>query len=364
MGSIYKRGNIFWLKYFKDGKPYYESTKSRKETVAKRLLKLREGEIAEGKLPGVFFDRVKFDGLAEDLITDYEFNNRKSIKRVRVSLAHLETHFKGVKIPQITTPKIQKYIKHRLGEGAANATINRELSALKRLLNLGARQTPPKVDRVPHIPMLKEDNARQGFFEHHEYLNLLKELPVHVRPLVTFAYNTGWRKGEILNLEWRNVDFRERTVCLRPEETKNGHGRVIYMDDGLLKMLKIQNLKRQKDCPYIFHNAGSQIKDFRGAWKTACNRVDITGKLFHDLRRTAVRNMVRSGIQERVAMKISGHMTREVFDRYNIVSSEDLKQAAVKIEAYHETVTNTVTVGKNARSRQNDIHPQVVGFKG
>ena len=359
---IYKRGETFWLKYYRNGKPYYESSGSKKESEAKKLLRKREGEISEGKLPGFYFDRVKFDDLAGDLIIDYEYNNRKSLERVQMSLKHLGEHFEGARVTQITTPKIQLYVKHRIDEGAANGTINRELSALKRLLNLGARQTPPKVDRVPYIPMLKESNARQGFFEHQEYLALLKELPAYLRPVVTFAYNTGWRRSEILGLTWDHVDIEEKTVRLEPGETKNDEGRTIYMDEGLLKLFKIQNLRRHKDCPFVFHNGGAEIKDFRGSWKSACKEVDIEGKLFHDLRRTAVRNMVRSGIQERVAMKVSGHKTREVFDRYNIVSPDDLKQAARKIGAYHEMVTNPVTIADNSMIQENNHHGQVVGF--
>ena len=86
MRSIYKRGQTYWLKYYRNGKPYYESSKSSKETEAKKLLKKREGEISDGKLPGIYFDRVRFDELAEDLLRDYKINQKKSLVRVTGAL--------------------------------------------------------------------------------------------------------------------------------------------------------------------------------------------------------------------------------------------------------------------------------------
>jgi integrase len=282
----------------------------------------------------VHFDRVTFEDLSEDFLQDYRLNLRKSQERAEASLKHLKRHFGDFRVPDITTPEIQTYIENRLEDGAANGTINRELSALKRILNLGARQYPPKVNRVPFIPMLKEKNVRKGFFKHQEYLALLKALPSYLRPVVIFAYKTGWRKSEILGLTWNQVDSEEGAVRLEADETKNLKARTVYMDKELLKLMKIQRLRKGKDCNYVFHNKGRQIKDFRKSWKTACNNASVSGRLLHDLRRTAVRNMVRSGVPERVAMMISGHKTRSVFDRYNIVSKDDLKEAAAKQEAY------------------------------
>ena len=363
MGMIYKRGNVYWIKYYRNGKAYFESSKSDKEGEAKKLLRKREGEISSGKLPGIYFDRIRFEELKEDLLTDYRLNQRKSLERVEMSLKHLTDYFEGYKITQITTPKIQNYIEQRLEEEAAHDTINRELAALKRMLNLGAKQYPPKVDRVPYIPMLAENNTRKGFFEHHEYLALLKALPSEMRPVVTFGYKTGWRKSEILNLTWGHIDFEERTVRLEADETKNKEGRVVYLDDELLKLFKMQWLRRRKDCAHVFHRAGKRIRDFRGAWKKACKDANIEDRLFHDLRRTSVRNMVRAGIQEQVAMKISGHKTRAVFDRYNIVSPDDLKQAAQKIGKFHEMVTKTVTIEDSGGKEKKLSRGQVIGIK-
>jgi len=352
MGCVYRRGNTLWIKYYRNGKPYSESSKSDKMEVAKRLLKKREGEIALGKLPGVLFDKVKFDELAEDFLSDYRINQKKSLERAGFSLEHLKGKFEGMKVPEITTTSIQEYIEKRIEEGAKNATINRELSALKRILNLGVRQTPPKVDRVPYIPMLKENNVRKGFFEHGDFIALRDELPEYLRGFMSFAYKVGWRKSEIVNLTWDQVDMNQGIVRLEAGETKNDNARTVYLDEELKDVFLCQRKLMKKSgtvTPYVFPSAKGtgRISDFRTAWVSACDRAKIGTRLFHDLRRTAVRNMVRAGVPERVAMMVSGHKTRSVFDRYNIVSDTDLKLAAQQQEAYlkKQDGYKTVTIG-------------------
>lgn len=159
-------------------------------------MRKREGEISDGKIPNVYFDRIKFNDLADDFLADYKVNERKSLVRAERSVNHLKESFEGAKVANITTPRINAYIQKRLDEGAENATVNRELAALKRIFNLGARQTSPKVDRVPYIPMLKESNVRKGFFEHGDFLALRDKLPEYLKGFVTFAYKTGWRVSE------------------------------------------------------------------------------------------------------------------------------------------------------------------------
>jgi integrase len=384
MGSIYKRGKVYWIKYYRNGKPYRESSESKKEADAKRLLKKREGEISQGKLPGIYYDKVRFDELAENFLTDYRINQKKSLVRAQRSVGHLKKEFEGARVVDITTPRIKRYIENRMnwtckgchekfevaskcpfcGEedltaGASNATINRELSALKRMLNLGAQQTPPQVDKVPYIPMLKENNVRKGFFEHGDFLALRTALPFHLKGFVTFAYKVGWRLEEISGLTWNQVDLNQGIVRLEAGETKNNKARTVYLDEEVKNFFIHQwELRKKKETllTYVFLNAkgSDRIRRFDKSWKTACKDAKIGKRLFHDLRRTAIRNMVRSGVPERVVMMISGHKTRSVFERYNIVSDTDLKLAAKKQEIYLKSQTGTIsgTIHDLATSKQ------------
>ena len=280
---------------------------------------------------------------------------------------HLSEFFEQYRAAEITTPAINQYIELRIVEGAANATINRELSALKRMLNLGAKQSPPKVDKVPYIPMLKENNVRKGFFEPSQYLALKDALPSYLKPFVTFAYKVGWRDTEIAGLTWNQVDLDQGIVRLEVGDTKNNEGRTIYLDQELTILFHMQWEKRKRSgkiFPYVFpNNIGTgPIKDFRYSWNNACRKAGLgygykfnkkyvekwkdelpAGPILHDFRRTAVRNMVRAGIPERVAMMISGHKTRSVFDRYNIVSDSDLRLAAKLHESYLQDATGTIS---------------------
>jgi integrase len=251
----------------------------------------------------------------------------------------------------ITSNKLQAYIAKRLHERAANATVNRELDCLHRMMVLGQRQTPPKILHIPHFPKLTEDNVREGFFENDEFLMLRAAAPDRLKVPVTIAYYTGMRLKEIIGvngLKWsEHVDFRENCLRLSSRQTKTRQPRVVYMaGDFLDVMLKA---KEQRDlpypsCPYVCHRDGKSYNCLIDAWNETCTRAGIRGRTFHDLRRTGVRNLITAEVPETVAMRISGHRTRSVFDRYNITSEDDLRQAAQRLAGYLQAKTVTVPV--------------------
>jgi integrase len=267
---------------------------------------------------------------------DYRINGRREGDLAKRWKGHLEPAFGSDLAAAVTSARIAKYVEARTAEGAKPATVKLELACLRRMFRLGL--AGGKVVRVPHFPTVAVNNTRKGFFEYDAFERVVAELSTHLRPLAIVGYWLGWRKGELLGLERRQVDLSLGTVRLDPGTTKNKEGRLVYLPVEALEALKAWDEKtaafeREKNVivRHAFHNDGKPLRSIDAAWKSACKRAGVPGMLFHDLRRTAARNYVRSGVTERVAMKVLGHKTRSMFDRYNITSEDDLQQAAALV---------------------------------
>jgi len=269
LGSVYLRGEIYWIKYYCAGKPCRESSHSREYEDAERLLKRRQGEIVSGKFAGTAIERIRIAELFDDLVEDYRLNNRSSLVQLRSRIKkHLKSAFASIRAAELSTNHLKRYINIRLQAEAAHATINRELEILERALRLGTECDPPKVLRVIHIPTLLEDNVRTGFLEDAGYLRLRVELPDYLKPLLVVGYHVGNRLGELLKLTWAQVDFSNCQIRLNPGTTKNKKGRTLpiygHMRECMLMQKSIRDAKHPA-CELVFHREGEPIVDFRKA---------------------------------------------------------------------------------------------------
>jgi integrase len=359
-GRIINRGERTWMVRVFLGRDEKGKRRDHNHTVhgnKKDAQKYLNGYLRDRDL-GVFATADKPVGeLLDALLLDYKTNGKRHDWASLVVRVHLRPFFGAMMASSVGTDQIQGYIaarqkptkrtlpnkKTRNIPPASNGTINREFTLLRRAFNLGKRASPPKVSAVPKIPKLAENPPRKGFFEHDAFIAVRQALPEEIRPVISFAYYTGCRKGEILGLRWNQVDLSERVVRLEPGETKNDEGRTIFLAQELYEVLAFQKQMHDQlfpKSPWVFSRLGEPIRDFRWSWESACTKAGLVNadgepeKLFHDLRRTGVRNLIRAGVPERVAMAISGHKTRAVFDRYNIVSESDLRDAARRMGDY------------------------------
>ena len=335
-GSIYRPKNsaVWWVRYYRNGKSFRESTRTTEYGEATKFLRKRLAEITTGNFYGPKAERIRVDELAEDFLRDYRVNGRKSLDDAKARWElHLKPFFGALRAVEVSSDLLSRYVDQRQRQRASNATINRELAALKRMFYLGCRATPPKVYRVPAFPKLREDNARSGFLEDSQYQKLVSaQHQLWFGALVEVGRTYGWRIGELLALRVKQVDLLARTIRLEPGTTKNRDGREVTMTEIVYQLLSLcAHGKSSED--YLFTRAnGKPIRDFRKTWANACARAGVPGLLFHDLRRTAARNLRRAGIAEGVIMKIGGWRTRSVFERYAIVSQSDIAEAVKRLE--------------------------------
>ena len=358
-GSISLRGTIYWVKLpmGKGKKPLRRSSESENREDALALLAQLRRERTRGELVSIDSPSaaMTIGGVLDEYLKRCEERKLASgtLTAYRFQIVRLKQTFGLLPIPKLTTDMMSDYRKERRKEEircGSNAkpgnrvvhrkvgetSINRELGLLRSAYRDMQRRYPNRVGTLPHFPFEREDNVRQGFLSEADLVNkLLPELPRHLRLLAVCGFYAAGRKGEWLRVEWNDVDF-ERMVIHFPK-TKNKHPRDVPIVDGLmldtlLEELKIHNLMHPH-LSAVFVYDGRPMKGVGDAWDKACARAGFPELKVHDMRRSAVRNMRRKGVSDQVAMKISGHLTRSMLDRYSIVGDEDITEAREKIAA-------------------------------
>lgn len=337
-----------------------ESARTSDERKARQFLKERLREVGNHRVGAARFqgprqERVTVEELLDALDRDYVQRGVKGLREARNHMRPVRDFFGFRRAMEVTPNLVREYIAERkksvrlVGDrpivGVANATINRETEILGRAFRLALSEGTLAL--APAIPSLPENNARRGFFERHEFESLVLHLREPLSDMAQFAYATGWRLGEIRGLRWEYVDRRAREIRL--PDSKNGEGRVLPLDENLWILIERRWARREYKKPdggsalseFVFHFRGRPTPEttLRRWWEEARTKAGLPGKLFHDFRRSAVRDMIRAGVAQAVAMSVSGHKTESMFRRYNISTVTDKLEALRLRRKYVEAQT-------------------------
>ena len=307
---------------------------------AERFKRQRLGELAAEKHGGRPFigpqqQRVTVNELLDSLERDYQLRDKWNIK-VASHMKPLRDYWGTWRAVEVTSDAVAKYIENLRGETYCNSTVNHRTQLLRQAFKIAMRNKVVSV--APYIPRLSEiGNEREGFFETPDFETVVSHLPAYLQDFARFGFITGWRKGSISKLRWNDVG--DGVIYLRAKNSKNRKAESIPLEGQLAEIIERRRAEQvleaedgtKRIAEYVFHyRNGLPVGDFRKAWKKACREANVDDRLFHDLRRTASRNMIDAGVPQAVAMKITGHKTDSIFRRYAIVNQDQKREALAK----------------------------------
>jgi len=362
--GVYRRkdSKFLWIHYGYRGRDYRESAETNSPKKAASLRDLKKAQLRMGKFVEPSARRIMLSELYADVIEDYRINHYTSIDDLEDRwVKHLQPFFGHMAAGEVTTDLCKRYIVRRQEAGIADSTINRTLAALKRMFHLATECTPPKVQFVPHIPMLKENNVRTGFVETEARMRLeqaCSRIGRWMLAMFEVGCTYGWRHGSLLKMRVKQVDPHANVVRLEPGTTKNKKGLEVTMPRRVRELLlECIKGKSPEDCLFTRQN-GKPVRDFRRSWEKACAEAGMPGLHFHDLRRTAARNMRRGHVSEKVAMEVGGWKTTSVFHRYAIVDNQDIAHAMDMLEKSQDQQRQDLEEALAAKGGQvRDVRP-------
>lgn len=363
-GRIFKqRGQHVWtIAYYAPGPnnkrtEHRESAKTADEKAARDLLKRRIRAIANDRdgireFNGPQAQRVTVAELLATLLAKLEGKRRPdSFQRVKYQMRIVREQFGHYRAAELGSKTIRAYITDRQKAGYTDKTIKHRVALLLSAYRLGVTDKVLAEYMVPGVELPTGDNVRQGFFERDELEALLPHLPLPLDDAALFSYLTGWRRGTILGLTWSEVDRKNGIIHIPGARTKNRKPVTIPLVEALKPLLAIIERRataRSFTSNLVFHRNGKPISrnTFMKQWHTACVKAGLgrwipdetkkgkrryEGKIFHDFRRTAVRNLIRAGVAQSVAMTVTMHKTTSVFTRYDITDTRDVLDALQRV---------------------------------
>lgn len=371
-GHLYRNpGRKIWMLAYDGPRPdgkrrlIRESSGTDDEGKARKILEARVRNVANDRdgiadFEGPDAKRRTVAELLDELLADYRTRQIKGLYDVEYKIrkgSPLREAFGQLRADQVSPARLNAYIAARRAETKSkrNATINRDLELLRRAFRLAIHNL--RIVKMPVFPvkLSEKDGVRQGFFEKGELDAILKHLPEPLDDMARLAFACGWRRGELLGLRWEWVDLKAGEIRL--PDTKNGRPRSLPLSAELRELMERRWEARRYAtaggatglADFVFHRGGRRIhpNTFGRQWRAAATAGKVPSRIFHDLRRTAVRNMIRGGAPQSVAMSISGHETTAMFGRYNISDQRDklaALEAAQRFTAGESSESNVVAL--------------------
>jgi integrase len=343
-GLIKIKGSPFWyIIYYVDGRKIQESSKTDSAMKAEKLLQIRMGEHSLGISPAQDVKNLKYEDVRNSWFDEHRNQGRFYVTKADgtptlTGLQHLDTFFKSTPVTRITSDMLRRYIDERRKAGMKDPTIRRNLVMLRSMMNMARKEGKLRQVDIPHFPMPRDSKPRQGFVTPEVFKTLRDALPENLRPLITFIYYTGCRKGAALKITWAMVNKDATEIQLPGDITKSGEPLTLPLVGAGLEDVSVMLRKMFRKEGPVF-----DATNLRVSWMKTCTKVKLgkmeedrtyIGLTIHDLRRSAARNLIRAGVSRGVAMQITGHKTEAVFERYNITDAKDIREALVKVGDY------------------------------
>ena len=352
--------SVYQLAFYVPGQvaPIRVSTKTTDPDVAERIRAAKEAELGAAALGyttvALPAQATLTVGACLDLIeADYVMTGRRSWATTQYHVRRAREAFGSLRALDLSTAVVKRQVRLWLAAKVRPATINRRLATLFRGLELAVEDK--LLPRMPdcRIAMLDEDNVKVGFFERAEYEGLRAALSEDdLRDALDWGYYTGWRIDEVRSLTWASFNRETWELRLESRDSKNKQLRTIPCVGPLRAILDRRWKARRLGCPFVFHRSGANLGDFGKTWAaaweaaklplypapTAEDSERVAPRTFHDLRRTAARNLIRAGVDRKTAKLITGHRTDSIFDRYDIKRPEDVADALIRVGAYVATL--------------------------
>ena len=330
------KSSRWWIAYFVNGREVRESA-GRTAKEASKLLRQRIVQRDSGLVIAPEDTRLTVTDMLDTYEAWLQEQGKRSAGTLRSHLKPVRAAFGDRRARSLRSKDFEWYRSDRLAPrtvggverpGKSRQTVDHELGALRAAYSLAKRQE--RLSRVPFVPM---------------YGAAADNLSGPLADVARFAYFSAWRKGEIVTLQWTQVDRKTREVRLAT--SKSGHPRTLPLVGELAELVERRWQARQHATPdgpalsrHVFHDGGRPVGDFRKAWRSACEASGAGWLRFHDLRRSGVRNLIRAGVPQSVAMSISGHRTISTFLRYDIASDRDKRDALRAVQEHQEVGSN------------------------